>query len=164
MNVQAYADFLLSHMTNAKFASGRKFINCRCPECGDSIHKTSAHFYINVPDGVTPIFYYCHKCNCGGIISYRKLIEWNIYTPEAAQFVHDYALLTASSNKFKKYSNQTIYNVKHTKTIINDKSEYKRQYICSRVGVNLSYTELANLKIEKIEDSAPYLYVFNVKF
>ena len=40
----------------------------------------------------------------------RKLIEWNIYTPEAAQFVHDYALLTASSNKFKKYNNQTIYN------------------------------------------------------
>ena len=147
MNIHEFTDYLLSRMERAKLASGGTVINCRCPECGDSIHKTSAHFYISVPDDKNPIFYYCHKCNSGGIINFKKLIEWNIYSPEAAQFVHDYAILTSGSRNFKKYHNQTIYNVRHTITTMDNKSEFKRNYVCSRVGVNLSYEELANLKI-----------------
>lgn len=146
MNGNEFVDFILSRMERAKIASGGKVINCRCPECGDSIHKTSAHFYINTPNGETPLLYYCHKCNCGGIVNYNKLIEWDIYSPEAAQFVIDYNN-SISKSVYRKYNNRSIYNVRHTITTINNKSEFKRQYVCNRVGVNLSYEDLASLKI-----------------
>ena len=145
MDANGFVDFILSKMERARFASGRSVINCRCPECGDSIHKTSAHFYINVPDGKTPLLYYCHKCNTGGILSYKKLIEWDIYNPEVAQFVYDYGLLTAKNSK--KYNNRTVYNIRHTMTSISPLSEIKRKYICDRIGVNLSFEDLASLKI-----------------
>lgn len=147
MNSNEFVDYILSRMERAKLASGNSVINCRCPECGDSIHKTSAHFYINVPDGKTPLLYYCHKCNSGGIISYKKLIEWDIYTPEAAQFVYEYGLITEKNSKAKKYNNRTVYNIRHTITSMNVISEIKRRYICDRVGIDMSYKELASLKI-----------------
>lgn len=147
MDGEQFTQYILNNMERAHTASGRKVINCRCPECGDSIHKTSAHFYINVPDGETPLLYYCHKCNCGGIISYKKLIEWGIYTPEVAQFVYDYGILTSKNKKFRNYSNHITYNLVNTKTTLDDKTEFKRQYICNRLGINLSYQDLINLKI-----------------
>lgn len=147
MDREQFVDYILSHMERAKTASGGSVINCRCPECGDSIHKTSAHFYINVPDGVKPIFYYCHKCNSGGIINHKKLIEWDIFNPEVAQYVNDYNMSVSHNKGFSKYSNRTVYRVSHSICTMNENSEYKRKYICDRLGYELSFQELAQLKI-----------------
>jgi hypothetical protein len=46
-----------------------------------------------------------------------------------------------------KYFNNKIYNIYHKYTTNSDISEFKRQYINNRLGVDLSYTDLANLKI-----------------
>lgn len=147
MNGNQFVDFLLSTMERAKLASGGSVVNCRCPICGDSVHKTSAHFYINTPDGVKPVFYYCHKCNSGGIMTYKNLIAWGIYNPDVAQFLHDYNLSTASNKAYNKFNNKTIYRVYHNNTTINEASEFKRRYICDRLGVDLSYKQLSDLKI-----------------
>lgn len=147
MNANEFTDYILSRMERAKLASAGRVINCRCPECGDSIHKTSAHFYINTPDGETPLLYYCHKCNCGGILNYNKLIEWDIYTPDVAQFVIDYNNATSKSRKYSSYNSRTVFRVNHLYTSINSKSEEKRKYICNRLGKDLSFNDLAQLKI-----------------
>lgn len=147
MNANEFTNYILSKMERAKLASAGKVINCRCPECGDSIHKTSAHFYINTPDGETPLLYYCHKCNCGGILNYNKMIEWDIYTPDAAQFVIDYNNATTKSRKYNSYNSRVVYRVTHLFTTMNNKSEEKRKYICNRIGKDLSFEELAHLKI-----------------
>ena len=147
MNNEQFVDYILSKVERAKLASAGSVINCRCPECGDSIHKTSAHFYINTPDNESPLLYYCHKCNCGGILNYNKLIEWDLYTPEVAQFVIDYNNSVTKNKKFNKYNSKTIYNVHHYTTTVNNNTEIKRKYICDRLGIDLSYEELASLKV-----------------
>lgn len=148
MNVQYLADYLLSHMQNAKYASGKKFINCRCPECGDSVHAGSAHLYISIPwNEDEPSWYYCHKCHCSGIISYKKLIEWDIYDQQLSDDLYKLNTKAASAPRKSKYFNSSIYKVNHTMITNNEKTEFKRKYICDRVGVKLNHLQLSNLKI-----------------
>ena len=148
MNPEYYSNYLLSHMANAKFASGRKFINCRCPICGDSVHAKSAHMYIKIPwnnDEVS--WYFCHKCNNSGIIAYRTLIEWDIFDQEIADQLAELNARCLSGPRKSKYFNRNIYRVRNTQTTLDGKSEFKRQYISDRVGYNLSYNDLKDLKI-----------------
>ena len=148
MNPELYSNFLLDHMANAKFASGRRFINCRCPICGDSVKASSAHLYIFIPwnnDEVS--WYYCHKCNNTSIVSYKTLIEWDVFNEEIANQLSELNARCLSGPRKSKYFNRTIYRVFNTYTTIDDKSEFKRQYICNRIGYNLSFNDLKDLKI-----------------
>ena len=145
MDVGYYADYLLSHMQNAKFASGRKFINCRCPECGDSIHAGSAHLYISIPWGLDePSWYYCHKCHASSIIGYKKLLEWNIFDQQIASDLQELNNKVMNMPRKSKYFNSSIYKVNHTFVSDNNgKTEFKRQYVCNRIGLDLSLEELS---------------------
>ena len=148
MNPEQYSNFLLDKMENAKFASGRKFINCRCPICGDSIHAKSAHLYIAIPwNNDTVSWYYCHKCNNSGIVSHKTLIEWDIFDQDISSQLAELNARCLSGRRSSKYFNRTLYRVYNTHVTLDDKSEYKRQYICNRVGVDLSYRQLQDLKI-----------------
>ena len=149
MDANKYKQHLLSYMTKAKLVSGGTTINCRCPECGDSRHQSSRHFYINLPTEDKPSMYFCHLCKAGGIVRYRKLIEWDIYDQDIAAFLenHNRNVAANGSVKSRKYFDQAIYAVKHTYVKQDQKSEYKRRYICERVGVDLTYFDLVNLKI-----------------
>ena len=143
-----YSNFLITHMSNAKFASGRRFINCRCPECGDSINPKSAHLYIFIPWNNNDVsWYYCHKCNCKGIVSFRKLLEWDIFDQDISNELSELNSRCLSNPKKSKYLNNKVYRINNTYTTINDNTEFKRQYVCNRVGVDLSYKDLKDLKI-----------------
>ena len=52
-----------------------------------------------------------------------------------------------SGARKSKYFNSTIYRVNHTLVTNNDKTEFKRQYVCNRIGIDLNHKELADLKI-----------------
>ena len=148
MDPEFYVNFLNSRMSNAKFASGRKFINCRCPMCGDSVNPKSAHLYIRIPwDNNSVSWYYCHKCISSGVMTYRTLIEWDIFDQEIANQLTELNSRCLNGPRQSRYFNRTIYNITNTYTTIDDKSEYKRQYICNRLGYDLSYKELKDLKI-----------------
>ena len=148
MNWDAYRDFLLARLPNARSASGGKLINCRCRECQDSMDPRSAHFYISIPKNDSePALYYCHKCHCGGIVTYRKLIEWDVYDKDLAASLVDYNIHVLSNPKNAKYCDRLTYHILNTFVTVDDKTEYKRRYICDRLGVNLSYKELLDLKI-----------------
>ena len=148
MNVQFYADFLLAHMENASYASGRRFINCRCPECGDSIHRESAHMYIAIPwDEDEPSWYYCHKCHNSSIMNHKKLLEWGIFDPIIAQELQELNRKVMNAPRKSKYFNKEIFRVFHTYTTDNEKTELKRRFVCNRVGVDLSVAELSSLKL-----------------
>jgi hypothetical protein len=148
MNWQRYTEFLLSKIPSAKRASGGKVINCRCMECADSKDPKSAHFYISVPwNNDKPSLYYCHKCGCHGMVTYKTLIAWNIYDPQIAQDLIEYNNTIKNNPYNKKYYGDIKYYIRNTFTTTDEKSEYKRQYICSRVGYNLSFEDLKNLKI-----------------
>lgn len=162
MDIQYYVDYILSHMQNAKYASGKKFINCRCPECGDSAHANSGHLYISIPwEQNEASWYYCHKCHCSGIVNYKKLLEWGIFDQQVSSDLQELNRKVMSGPRKSKYFNSTIYKVNHTLISNDEKTEYKRKYVSDRVGVNLNHKQLADLKI--ILNLQDIIYENNIK-
>ena len=104
--------------------------------------------YIYIPwDNNSVSWYYCHKCNNSGTVTYKTLIEWDIFDQDIASQLSELNSRCLSGSRRSRYFNRTIYNIRSTYTTMDNKSEYKRQYICDRVGYDLSYKDLKDLKI-----------------
>lgn len=147
MNFNNYRSYLLSSIPGAKSASGGRVINCRCRLCADSRNPKSAHFYISIPDGKSPSLYCCHKCQCGGVVTHKELIAWGIYDKQIALELTEYNSQIIKNPKNNKYFNHQVYLISNRYTTIDDKSEEKRRYLVERLGYELSYEDLNNLKI-----------------
>lgn len=148
LNCENYKNYLLAVMDHAKLASGKKQIQCRCKECSDSMNMSSAHMYISIPwDGDIPSLYHCFKCNASGIVTYKKLIEWGIYDQVLATQLINYNVSIMHNMRNDKYFNRACYRLMHTFNTVDNKSEFKRRYLCDRLGYNLSYDDLSKLKI-----------------
>lgn len=139
---------LLMSLPNAKPASGGEFIQCRCQECFDSLDPTSAHMYVYIPwkNDQAP-WYYCHKCHSSGTVDHNKLIDWDIYDKDIAveltKFINDIQKKYSRSKQFYLSNDHIVYSKVHN----DSKTEQKRQYISSRLGINFSIQDLVNLKI-----------------
>lgn len=148
MNPEVYKNFILSSIPGSKLVSGGTHINCRCRECPDSKDPKSAHMYISIPKDDNDVsLYYCHKCNCKGVVSHNTLIEWGIYDKQIAVDLDITNRKAAKSTRTKKFFENIIYTLRNDITTIDEVSECKRKYICNRLGVDLSYEDLRNLKI-----------------
>lgn len=148
LNIEEFGQFIINNIPGAKFASGKRAINFRCPFCGDSSNPRSAHFYLLLNEN-SPIIYYCHRasCNATGILTHSLLMEWGIYdiklSVELAK--HNKTALTYSENK--KYVDKSVYNLSNNFILDNKLSRYKLDYINKRLGTNLSYNEILKRKI-----------------
>ena len=148
MDIKNYKNFLMSVIPSAKSASGGKFINCRCFNCPDSADPSHRHMYIKIPeDNSEPSWYYCHLCHCSGIITHKTLIQWNIYNEEIAIELLEHNKKCSRSKKNIKYYDRSIYKINNTVTTDNEISSIKLNYINNRLGINLSYKDLRDLKI-----------------
>lgn len=148
MNSERYKQFLLSVIRGAKPASGGREINCRCFECPDSADPSHGHMYISIPQSSDePSLFYCHKCPARGVVTHKKLIEWNIYNQDIAEelIFHNKNCSGKSSNG--KYYNRAIYNIYNTRVTDDEVTRYKIDYINNRLGLNLSVNDIRNLKI-----------------
>ena len=141
-------EYLLSVIPSAKLASGGKMINCRCFECGDSQKSMkSAHLYISVPTQNNPGWYYCHKCNSSGILSYRKLMDWGIFDPDLANELYAHNMNTFGSVKYRELGCGKVYSI-YNNVIRNDElSLIKMNYINNRLGTRLTPYDFMKLKI-----------------
>lgn len=148
MNTEQYKEFLLNSIPSARLASGGREIMCRCFECEDSNDPRSAHFYISLPKDENDLsLYHCFKCNCAGIVTYKKLIEWNLYDEQIAIYLTNHNAKCLANPSNSKYKDRIIYNVNNPICNLSEQNEIKRSYINNRLGVNLSYLDLSNLKI-----------------
>lgn len=147
MDISYIKDFLLSHMINAKLVSGGRTINCRCPLCGDSVHQKSAHFYISLPTKNAPMLYYCHKCNSGGVVTYKSLLEWGLYDQKVVQEIECLNKMMSRKIKARRYYDFQVRNISNNKITQDSKSAYKLNYINQRLGLRLGYQDLSQLKI-----------------
>lgn len=148
INADKYRKFLLSRIPTAVSASGGKVINCRCFECPDGKSINSKHFYISIPQSKDePSLYYCHKCHCGGVVSYKKLIEWDIYEEDIALDLVEHNKNCSTKSTNDKYFNRTVYRLFNSYISDDDVSKAKLQYINQRLGYNFSYKELMDLKV-----------------
>jgi hypothetical protein len=148
MNIEKYKEYLLSRIPSARVASGGKVINCRCFECPDSADPRSAHFYISIPKTQEePSLYYCHKCHCSGVVTFKKLIEWGIYDDQVAIELVEYNKNCSMKPKNQKYYNRQVYTLYNQVTTQDETTALKLSMINQRLGTNFDYRELQKLKI-----------------
>ena len=141
MNIEQYTNFLLTHLPDAHLVSGGKEINCRCLYCDDK----HTHMYVKIPQNDNdPSMYNCFRCPAQGIVTTDTLNEWNCYDDEIA-------VSLINHNKNIKYvPKEGIRDVRHINwRYISNLSliQPKVDYINNRLGINLSYQDMLNLKI-----------------
>ena len=148
MDSKEYLNFLLHRIRKAKPASGGTVVNCRCFYCPDSRDPNHAHMYISIPQSPTdPSLYYCHKCQASGLVTYKTLIEWDIYDEHMASDLIDHNKKCVKSGKLNKYLNIKPHYIKLPKIIDNEVNRVKLNYINERIGTTMQYDELRRLKI-----------------
>ena len=141
MNIDQYKHFLLTHLPNAKLASGGREVNCKCMYCDDQ----HAHMYVKIPQ--TPneaSFYNCFRCPAQGIVTPDTLNEWNCYTD-------DMAVALINHNKNIKYvpitGTRDVRNLNWSYVSNIDFAMPKLMYINQRLGLRNSISEFSNLKV-----------------
>ena len=146
MNIERYRDFLLASVPSAKIASGGTEINCRCFYCPDSSDPKSRHFYISIPRSEDePSMYDCKLCHSSGVVTNRTLMDWGVYDPNIAEdlIIHN----RKASKKHRTLFQKVVYNVNNTFTTEDDTAKIKLDYFNQRIGTNLSFQDLRDLKV-----------------
>ena len=104
MNADTYRQFLLDSIPSARPASGARFVQCRCFECGDSKDPTHAHMYIAIPQADDEVSWaYCHKCQMHVVMSPYILTKWGLYSTEASKYLAEHNKQCYSAPKNRKY-------------------------------------------------------------
>ena len=161
---EQYKAFLLSHMPNAKLASGGSEINCKCVNCSD----TKRHMYISIPRNANdPSLYNCFKCGTQGIVTDKVLQEWNIYNDDIAV-----ALINHNkSAKIKTNVTREVANLSNRYAKDDQRTRDKLEFVNFRLGTNLTIKNCLDLKIvlnlkdllaqNKITDYTRHLHIVN---
>lgn len=138
-------EFLKINIPDGHIKSGGKQYLCRCPFCGDSKHANSAHFYIKVPQEESEaMLYNCFKCGAKGKFNANTMqaLGMNTNDPIASE-------IYKNNKKSRKITKNNIirYNISYNKISMCSLSEMKINYINKRLGLNLGYQDMLNLKI-----------------
>lgn len=137
MNSDEFRYALLALLPNAKSAAGGKEIITDCPFCGKE-----GHLYISIPRNGKPSKYNCFKCpKCGNTKNILK--NFGINNKEIEEFLSSHK---EDMNGVKSYNRDKfkLFVPIEPPTEINI---LKLNYINSRLGINLSFRELAENKI-----------------
>ena len=133
---------------NSQFAAGKKELVLRCPYCGHTSSAGKKHMYIGLsPD--KPYMFNCFKCEAGGLVNRTFLNLLDIRDEELIQAIdiHNKEMRLSRGNS---YSSNRIREpqVAYDAFKVNyDIYPDKVNYINSRLGTNLSVSEMMNMKI-----------------
>ena len=144
-NVKKDIETRLMQIKTARRVSKDEIV-MRCMFCGDSKkdpNKTRLYFKLN-PNTDEPIFYHCFNCQESGILTPSVLRSMGINDLELNSNLIRH---NKSSNSQNKKSKQTA-TLKFKVPIPEDNklNKLKKEYICNRLGIDLSYDELSKLK------------------
>lgn len=139
---------LLKNIPGAKLVSGGKEILTRCHMCLDSVDLSKRHLYIGLGDDTKPPMYHCFLCQESGIVDGRFLRSLNIYDPNLISLVNSRNDYLSKSYGNQIFKTSIIENINHYCNYNNSETnEIKLNYICNRLGLYLSYSDLNKLKI-----------------
>lgn len=149
MDISVKEDILNRLKENKTFRRASLDEYCmRCMICGDSKkdpNKRRLYVKINTNDE-SPIVYHCHNCGSSGYLTSDVLREFNIYDLSLNSRLT--AFNKEASGKVRK--NYSILDkklrVKVPKVRYSSRAEDKKRYIETRLGVDLTFEELVNMK------------------
>jgi hypothetical protein len=161
MNSDEYRQFLLETIPSARPASGGKFVQCRCFECGDSKDPTHAHMYIAIPQNEGELSWaYCHKCKMSCIMTPDILSKWGIYDMGMAKELAYHNKVSFSKPQNRIYMSRNVYRIRNDYVTDCRMSELKLKYINNRLGTNMDYAEALSKKI--VLNLGDLLYANNI--
>lgn len=139
---------LKSLIPNSQFAAGKKELVLRCPYCGHTSSAGKKHMYIGLSKD-KPYMFNCFKCEAGGLVNRTFLNLLDIRDEELIQAIdiHNKEMRLSRGNS---YSSNRIREpqVAYDAFEVNyDIYPDKVNYINSRLGTNLSVSEMMNMKI-----------------
>ena len=142
------AKLLNLHHLRPVITVDRKWVNMRCPFCGDSKKDyNKKRFYVKVEpeEGELPYFH-CFNCGVGGPIhmAISTLFESD-YDMESETNI--YYKKMALNPKAKKYRMMKRKEVVISKPIARDYNVEKIHYINKRLGINLTMRDIVKYKI-----------------
>lgn len=148
--LESIISFLMDRLTRPRIIPSGKEIACACPFCGDSKSDPYAtSFYINIdPTSENFMNYHCFRANCmvSGIINMDFLSERGFTNKDSLKDLNNFFISrgTIVGGKYKSKKSKTLINVVNSFNPVADK---KLDYINKRLGLNFTYEDIYNLKI-----------------
>lgn len=160
LNPNEYKEFLLRNMTEAIPASGDTEVVCKCMYCADD--GDHHHMYISIPQNeAMPSFFHCFKCNSEGIVTRKKLIEWQIFDMDMSMMITDHN--KNLNNNYARILSDRVINLRRDFIRNTELSQQKLHYINSRLGLNLGYQDMIDNKIVlNLNDLLKQNYISNI--
>ena len=137
---------LLLTIPGAQIASGGKEIVMPCRYCQDK----GKRMYVSLPVDNNIMLHNCFRACCGvsGVVTNEKLMEWGLYQdPNDLVELSKYNKRVSGLEKNRKYIGQDIYKLNNTFIREDNLSLYKLKRINDRLGTNLTFEDILNLKI-----------------
>jgi len=142
-------NILLTSLEKAGFNTSKTEIVSICPFCKGG-RKKERSFYVSIPTREKPKFlYHCFRASCNngqtkGYVTpnFLRMLDCNNY--EANVFLNT---LNKIGSGNKEFSEKSAKNFKNFPSPENAISKAKLKYINNRLGLNLTFKDLYNLKI-----------------
>lgn len=133
---------------NSQFAAGKKELVLRCPYCGHTSSAGKKHMYIGLSKD-KPYMFNCFKCEAGGLVNRVFLDLLNIHDQELIQHIelHNKSMRKARGNHYSANHIKQPQVAYDAFEVNYDVYPDKVKYINSRLGSNLSVSEMMNMKI-----------------
>ena len=139
---------LKSLIPNSQFAAGKKELVLRCPYCGHTSSAGKKHMYIGLSKD-KPYMFNCFKCEAGGLVNRTFLNLLDIRDEELIQAIdiHNKEMRLSRSNSYSANRIREPQVAYDAFEVNYDIYPDKVNYINSRLGTNLSVSEMMNMKI-----------------
>ena len=133
---------------NSQFAAGKKELVLRCPYCGHTSSAGKKHMYIGLSKD-KPYMFNCFKCEAGGLVNRTFLNLLDIRDEELIQAIdiHNKEMRLSRSNSYSANRLREPQVAYDAFEVNYDIYPDKVNYINSRLGTNLSVSEMMNMKI-----------------
>jgi hypothetical protein len=142
---QEIIDFLVERY-DAKKTPNERELMMRCPFCNDSRDRSKRHFYISLDDS-KPMLYHCFRASClaSGIVDQDFMSMLMFHKPDTLRKLNAFnRSVSGGGKKFSKYVSKQLVNVISVKDEV---SKAKLKYINRRLGTDLTFKDIYNLKI-----------------
>lgn len=137
---------LLLRIPHSKVGSGGREIIMPCRYCDDK----GSHMYVSLPVDGNIMLHNCYRASCGasGVVTHNSILEWGLYDlSDDLEHISRYNKIIRNNSKNIKHHKNNTFKLNNNYITDDALSQAKLGYINKRLGINLTYDDILNLKI-----------------
>ncbi len=131
----------ISKKMNARPTSDRKNLKMRCPYCGDSINKSSAHLQMDIKP---PFVFHCYRCDEAGVLTPNTMKDFKLDESNLRMLILELnKTIGKTSGKYKKknYFKNYKFSTEITETVKNSLEYFNKRYGFNYTEENIKHLE-----------------------